>query len=120
VAGISEELLAEYQRVAKSRGTALAAVVNESCHACGMHVRPHVYQVLRRAGSEEIFHCETCARILYYAEPAVPAGLVREETTAGDGAASGNATAVADATPDETAEEKSAAQATSSASSGGQ
>jgi uncharacterized protein len=91
VAGISEELLTEYQRVAKSRGTALAAVVNESCHACGMHVRPHVYQVLRRAGSEEIFHCETCARILYYAEPAVPAAL------AGDGAATASGSA-ADAT----------------------
>jgi predicted nucleic acid-binding Zn-ribbon protein len=117
VAGISEELLAEYQRVAKSRGTALAAVVNESCHACGMHVRPHVYQVLRRAGSEEIFHCETCARILYYDEPAVPASLVREETTAGDGAATASATAPEDSAgptdppTDEPAETKSAAQA---------
>jgi predicted nucleic acid-binding Zn-ribbon protein len=112
VAGISEELLAEYQRVAKSRGTALAAVVNESCHACGMHVRPHVYQVLRRAGSDEIFHCETCARILYYDEPAVPAGLVREETTVGDGAASGNASGPTDAaTSDAGADAKPAAQA---------
>ncbi|HUK30449.1 MAG TPA: C4-type zinc ribbon domain-containing protein [Candidatus Acidoferrum sp.] len=107
VAQIPEDLLTEYQRVAKSRGTALAAVVNESCHACGMHVRPHVYQVLRRAGSDEIFHCETCARILYYDEPAVPAELVRGETTASaDGAAQSDASA--DAAP---ADEKPAAQA---------
>jgi hypothetical protein len=139
VAGIPEDLLAEYQRVAKSRGTALAAVVSESCHACGMHVRPHVFQVLRRADNEEIFHCETCARILYYTEPAVPPGLVGGSEAApvnaipggsrGADAAPGDAGAdsadtgaasPADAPDREKAEAKSAAQARSSASSGGQ
>jgi predicted nucleic acid-binding Zn-ribbon protein len=128
LAGISEALLAEYQRVAKSRGTALAEVVNEICHACGMLVRPHVYQVLRRADNEEIFHCETCARILYYPEPAVPASQAGEGVApqeAGVDAASGDAASV-EATPVDGTETKSSAHATStvktsaSATSGGQ
>ncbi len=100
VAEIPEALLGEYQRVAKSRGTALAQVINESCHACGMHVRPHVYQVLRRAGNEQIFHCETCGRILYYSEPSVPAGLVTDEpASAGAGSADGGSADASPATP---------------------
>jgi hypothetical protein len=36
-----------------------------------MIVRPHVFQEMRRATGEELFHCETCTRILYYIEPSV-------------------------------------------------
>jgi predicted nucleic acid-binding Zn-ribbon protein len=72
VAGIPEHLLANYERIAKRRqGVALAEIRGESCGMCGMLVRPHVVQELRRADSIELFQCETCTRILYYAEPAV-------------------------------------------------
>jgi len=68
--GISENLLDNYERIArKHSGTALAEVREEKCTACGMRVRPHVFQEMRRADSEELFHCETCTRILYYVEP---------------------------------------------------
>jgi uncharacterized protein len=70
VPGIPENLLDNYERIArKHNGTAMAEVRDEKCTACGMRVRPHVFQEMRRANSEEIFHCETCTRILYYVEP---------------------------------------------------
>ncbi|HEV2206695.1 MAG TPA: C4-type zinc ribbon domain-containing protein [Candidatus Acidoferrales bacterium] len=67
---IPENLLDNYERIArKHNGTAMAEVRDEKCTACGMRVRPHVFQEMRRANSEELFHCETCTRILYYVEP---------------------------------------------------
>jgi len=70
VAEIPENLLDHYERIAKKhKGVALAEVRNEKCSACGMIVRPHVLQEMRRRATEEMFHCETCTRILYYVEP---------------------------------------------------
>ena len=71
VAGVPENLLANYEAIARRRhGVALAEVRGESCGMCGMLVRPHVVQELRRAESVEMFQCETCTRILYYVERA--------------------------------------------------
>ena len=70
VAAIPEDLLDHYQRIARKHGgTALAEVRSEMCGACGVRVRPHVFQEMRREGNEEIYHCETCTRMLYYIEP---------------------------------------------------
>jgi uncharacterized protein len=72
---IPEDMLDHYTRIArKHNGVALAEVRDEKCSACGMRVRPHVFQEMRRAGSEQVFHCETCTRVLYYVEPAPAAG----------------------------------------------
>lgn len=74
VADIPENLLDHYERIVrKHNGIALAEVRDEKCSACGMIVRPHVFQEMRRASAEELFHCETCTRILYYIEPSVSA-----------------------------------------------
>jgi len=74
VTGIPEDLLDHYDRIIKQHnGVALAEVRDEKCTACGMRVRPHVFQEMRRLNSEEMFHCETCTRILYYVEPTVSA-----------------------------------------------
>jgi predicted nucleic acid-binding Zn-ribbon protein len=71
--GIPENLLAEYQRIGRRHhGIALADVRNEACGACGVRIRPHVYQELRRPGNEQLFTCETCNRILYAPEPTAP------------------------------------------------
>ena len=80
VAEIPEDTLDHYERIARKHdGKALAEVVGEKCSACGMVVRPHVFQQMQHAGppageagSEEMFHCETCTRILYYIEPEEP------------------------------------------------
>jgi len=71
---IPENLLDHYTRIAKKHnGIALAEVRDEKCSACGMIVRPHVFQEMRRSGNDEMFHCETCTRILYYIEPSTAA-----------------------------------------------
>jgi len=73
VAGIPENLLDHYNRIVRKHGgIALAEVRDEKCAACGMIVRPHVIQEMRRTqdnSDHELFHCETCTRILYYVEP---------------------------------------------------
>jgi uncharacterized protein len=85
VAEIPEDLRDHYERIAKKHnGVALAEVRDEKCTACGMRVRPHVFQEMRRANSEEMFHCETCTRILYYVEPvaAPPAAASATQSSA--------------------------------------
>ncbi|MGH9744618.1 MAG: zinc ribbon domain-containing protein [Candidatus Acidiferrales bacterium] len=71
---IPEDMLDHYERIAKRHGgVALAEVNGEKCSLCGMQIRPHVFQKMRNASNQEMFHCETCTRILYYIEPeAVP------------------------------------------------
>ena len=72
VAAIPEELFEHYQRIARKHGgVALAEVRDETCTVCRVRIRPHVYQELRREDSQEIFHCESCTRILYYSEQPV-------------------------------------------------
>jgi len=72
VATIPEDLLDLYQRIARRHnGVGLAEVRDETCTLCRVRVRPHVFQELRRENSHEIFHCESCTRILYYSEQPV-------------------------------------------------
>jgi predicted nucleic acid-binding Zn-ribbon protein len=74
-------MMDHYDRIVKKHhGVALAEVRDEKCTACGMRVRPHVFQEMRRANSEEMFHCETCTRILYYYEPASSAASASAAT----------------------------------------
>jgi uncharacterized protein len=74
VADIPENTLDHYTRIAKKHnGVALAKVRDERCSACGMMIRPHVIQEMRRGSNEDMFHCETCTRILYYVEPSASA-----------------------------------------------
>lgn len=71
VASVPEDMLDHYNRIARKHGgTALAEIRDEMCGACGMRIRPHVFQEIRRDGNNDIFHCETCTRMLYYLEPA--------------------------------------------------
>jgi hypothetical protein len=74
VTGIPENLLDHYARIAKKHGgVALAEMRDERCTACGMRVRPHVFQEMQRSGNDKMFHCETCTRILYYLDSEAPA-----------------------------------------------
>jgi len=70
VAAVPEDLVDHYERIAKRHGgISLAEIRGEGCGQCGVHIRPHVIQKLQRPENEEFFHCETCTRILYYADP---------------------------------------------------
>ncbi len=64
---IGENSLSMYDRVAKSRGTALAEGVDQKCSACQMMVRPQRWNDLReRSNDEAMFTCESCGRLLYW------------------------------------------------------
>jgi predicted nucleic acid-binding Zn-ribbon protein len=75
VAQIPEDILDHYQRIAKRHGgVALAEVRGEICGMCGVRIRPHVFQELRSENGE-LYHCETCTRILYFFEPPPKEGV---------------------------------------------
>ena len=64
---INEDLLSTYDRIAKSKGTAIAEALNQKCMACQMMLRPQRWNDLReRSDQELVMHCETCGRLLYY------------------------------------------------------
>jgi len=91
-AEIPEDMRDHYERIAKKHnGVSLAEVRDEKCTACGMRVRPHVFQEMRRANSEQMFHCETCTSILYYDEPtAAPAAASATQASASGSSSSEN------------------------------
>jgi len=92
IAAVPEELVSHYERIARRHGgVALAEIRGEGCGQCGVHIRPHVIQQLSRPGNEEIFHCETCTRILYFpdlstapASPPISAPAVDGPPAAGE------------------------------------
>jgi predicted nucleic acid-binding Zn-ribbon protein len=56
---------AEFQRLLeKKNGLAVVPVINASCSACHVKIRPAAMQTLK-AGNE-IVYCDSCRRILYY------------------------------------------------------
>jgi len=84
-AAVPEDLVDHYERIAKRHGgVGLAEVRGEGCGQCGVHIRPHVIQLLQREGNEELFHCETCTRILYYADPQPGAAFTPSTLPSGD------------------------------------
>jgi uncharacterized protein len=89
MAAVPEDLVSHYERIAKRHGgIALAEIRGEGCGQCGVHIRPHVIQQLQRDTNEGFFHCETCTRILYYADHAAaygsPANTASAAASAGD------------------------------------
>src|SRR5271169_1117390 len=89
VAAVPENLVDHYERIAKRHGgVGLAEIRGEGCGQCGVHIRPHVIQLLQRGDAEEFFHCETCTRILYYADHAAQAAAPTA-SSAGDSSVAG-------------------------------
>lgn len=65
--GLEPSLLAEYDRIASARKTAVARVEGQRCSACQMVVRPQRWNEIRDG---QVHHCESCGRFLFY-DPAV-------------------------------------------------
>jgi uncharacterized protein len=64
---IEENALSTYDRIAKSKGTAVAEALNQKCMACQMMLRPQKWNDLRDRGNDEtMMTCESCGRLLYY------------------------------------------------------
>ena len=66
-----EASLSRYDRIAKARGTAISQALLGKCTACGMMLRPQLWQDLRDNSADspsrtELSTCENCGRLLYY------------------------------------------------------
>jgi predicted nucleic acid-binding Zn-ribbon protein len=62
--GISEDVLRQYERVAKFRGSGLAEVRDQKCMGCQVMLRPQTYNDVRNG--ERVMVCESCQRVNYY------------------------------------------------------
>jgi predicted nucleic acid-binding Zn-ribbon protein len=62
--GISEDVLRQYERVAKFRGSGLAEVRDQKCMGCQVMLRPQTYNEVRNG--EKVMLCESCQRVNYY------------------------------------------------------
>ena len=82
-----EASLGTYDRIAKSRGTAVAEGVDGKCSACQMVVRPQRWNDLRdRTNDQLMLSCEHCGRLLYW-DPARDAPQKKPVAAAGAAAA---------------------------------
>ena len=72
--GVSEDVLRQYDRVHKTRGTALAEARDQRCMACQVMLRPQVFAEVRKG--DVVHHCDTCGRLLYYVAEEKPANVV--------------------------------------------
>jgi predicted nucleic acid-binding Zn-ribbon protein len=62
--GIAPDLLRQYERVSKFRGSGIAEVRDQKCMGCQVMLRPQTYNEVR--SGKEIVSCDSCQRILYF------------------------------------------------------
>jgi len=83
-AQITPNVLAAYERVRKlRRGVAVAEAVDGRCSQCHMALRLQFFQDLKRG--EQVMHCESCSRILFYNPPQAFENLTGEAAPAAQG-----------------------------------
>jgi uncharacterized protein len=77
--------LERFDRIAASRGTAIARAENQQCTGCRMGVRPQTWNQLREG---ELLNCDSCSRFLYWDPAFQPAAKEPQpETIPGAGRA---------------------------------
>lgn len=84
VAGLNPSVYRSYEKLRKLRhGVAVAEAGDGRCSACNIAIRLQFFQGVKK--NEQVMHCESCGRILYYNPPASleeltgePAPAVRE------------------------------------------
>ncbi len=61
---LSKSVLSRYERIRSMRGRGLARAANEICEACGVSLRPQLFEEVR--SDQGIFACESCSLLLYF------------------------------------------------------
>ena len=61
--GVREDLLRQYERVSKFRGSGIAEVLDHKCMGCQVILRPQIYNDVR--SGKDVVCCDSCQRILY-------------------------------------------------------
>ncbi len=64
---LKPDLLAEYSRILKARGTALAEAKDGACTMCHVKLRAQVYVDVKR--NDAIITCSSCSRIMFFDAP---------------------------------------------------
>jgi uncharacterized protein len=62
--GVDEDLLRQYERVLKFRGSGIAEVRDHKCMGCQVMLRPQTYNDIRTG--QHIVFCDSCQRVLYF------------------------------------------------------
>ncbi len=62
--GINEDLLRQFERVSKFRGSGISEVRDQKCMACRVMLRPQTYNEIR--SGQQVIVCDSCQRILYF------------------------------------------------------
>lgn len=76
--GIAEDVLRQFDRVSRQRGTGVAEARDHKCTACNVVLRPQVYNDVR--SNTMIVQCSSCQRILFY-DPSKDAPAEHDEHT---------------------------------------
>ena len=83
-AQVTPKVLTAYERVRKLRhGVAVAEAIDGRCSQCHMSLRLQFFQDLKHG--EQVMHCESCSRILYYNPPETLENLTGEPAPAARG-----------------------------------
>src|SRR5271165_905381 len=62
--GIDADLLRQYERVSKFRGSGISEVRDHKCTACQVMLRPQTYNEIR--SGLQLVYCDSCQRVLYF------------------------------------------------------
>jgi predicted nucleic acid-binding Zn-ribbon protein len=62
--GIREDLLRQYERVSKFRGSGISEVRDHKCMGCMVMLRPQTYNEVR--SGKDVVICDSCQRVLYF------------------------------------------------------
>lgn len=70
---VDKDVLTEYQRIVKARGTGLAEAKDGACVACHVKLRAQMFLDVKR--NDSLIHCSSCSRILFFQAPLPDGGL---------------------------------------------